>query len=149
MERALVVVEPTDSLDELVGEAGTLAAGVGAELVLLHVTTESEYEQDRKAMENVVGDESRTYHVDQAREGARQFTADIGRDLLAGVDVEYESVGAVGSKSEEILRAVEEYDCDHVFIAGRKRSPTGKAIFGDTAQQVILNANQPVTIVTE
>ncbi|ELZ06028.1 universal stress protein [Natrialba asiatica] len=38
-----------------------------------------------------------------------------------------------------------EYDCKHVFIAGDKRSPTGKALFGDEAQSVLLHFDGPVT----
>ena len=43
MERALAVVEGTEETKQLVREAGELAAGVDAELLLLHVTTEEEF----------------------------------------------------------------------------------------------------------
>jgi len=35
-----------------------------------------------------------------------------------------------------------------VFVRGRRRSPTGKAVFGDTAQAVILNFDGFVTVAT-
>lgn len=148
MERALAVVDAEESTKALVREAGELAAAVGAELVLLHVTSSDEYEEKRKTMESIpnspVG-----YSAQKAREGAEQFAADIGREVLDGIDASYQSVGAVGDEQTQILEAAEEYDCDHLFIAGEKRSPTGKALFGDLTQSVILNFAGPVTVITE
>lgn len=148
MERALAVVDAEESTKALVREAGELAAAVGAELVLLHVTSPDEYEETRQTMEqipnNPVG-----YSAEKAREGAKDFAADIGREVLEGVDLSYEAVGAVGDEQTKILETAEEYDCDHLFIAGEKRSPTGKALFGDLTQSIILNFAGPVTVVTE
>ena len=148
MENALVVIEPVDGIERLVREAGELAAGVDASLTLLHVTSESDFEKDRQAMEEISRLENTGYSVDQAKEGAAEIARDLGAELLAGIDVDYRGVGAVGEKYESIMHAIQEYESDHVFIAGRKRSPSGKAIFGDTAQRVILNAECPVTILT-
>ena len=39
-------------------------------------------------------------------------------------------------------------DSLHLSSPGQQRSPSGKALFGDTAQQVVLNFPGPVTIVT-
>lgn len=44
------------------------------------------------------------------------------------------------------LNAAEAHNCDHIFIAGRRRSPTGKAIFGDWVQRVLLNFDGLVTV---
>lgn len=147
MERALVVVDSNEKAEELVTEAAELAAGVDALLALLHVTSESDYEQNRKAMEGVVGSEDASYDVERATQGARQFARDFGREVL-GKDVDFDALGAVGSTAEEVLRIARDEGCDHVFIAGRRRSPSGKAIFGDTAQRVILNYGGPVTVMT-
>ena len=64
-------------------------------------------------------------------------------------DVEYEAVGMLGDKEEQILELAHERDCDHIFISGRKRSPTGKALFGDLAQSVLLKFDGTVTIRTD
>lgn len=148
MRKALVVVDSVDGIDRITREAGELAAGVGAEMVLLHVTSESDYEEDRKAMEGIDAVDGASYDFDQAKEGAREFARDLGKQVLQNIDVEYEVMGAVGEPYEQIMQAAEEYDCDHIFMTGKKRSPSGKAIFGDTAQRVILNFNNPVTILT-
>ncbi|WP_049972313.1 universal stress protein [Haladaptatus cibarius] len=148
MNKALAVVEASESAKELVTEAGELAEGVGANLVLLHVTSDEEYEKTRKSLESIPKLET-SYTAGQALEGARQFAEDIGREVLEGIEVEYESTGRVGDERDEILSAAEEFGCDHVFLAGRKRSPTGKAIFGDRTQSVILDFDGAVTVVTE
>lgn len=148
MKRALAVVEASESAKELVREAGELAAGVGAELVLLHVTTNEEYEDTRTSLEGIPNLET-SYTAGQALEGARQFAQDIGREVLDGIDVEYEAVGRIGDERDQILDAATELDCDHVFLAGRKRSPTGKALFGDRTQSVILDFDGAVTVVTK
>lgn len=148
MERALVAVYPTEGIEWLVAEAGRLAGGVDAELIVLYARSESEYEEDRRAVEEVMALEASTYDVGQASEGAERVASEIADEALTGVDVEYETMGVIGDSAERILSVADEHGCDHVFIPGRRRSPTGKAIFGDTAQQVILNFEGPVTIVT-
>lgn len=148
MDHALVVVGPTERAKSLVREAGELAAGVDARLTLIHVTDEAKYDERREQLEKVT-DASSTYSVGQAVEGARSYASDVGREVLAGVDVEYDAVGSVGDRAETVLTELDRRDCDHVFIAGRKRSPTGKALFGDDTQRVILDATVPVTVVTE
>lgn len=149
MDRALVVIEPVEGIGWLVEEAGALALGVGASLVLLHITSEDEYEENRQTMEQIASHEYETYHREQAETGAKQFADDVGRQALREVTDEWESVGAIGKRDEQILATAEDLDCDHIFLIGRRRSPTGKAIFGDTAQQVILNFSGPVTVITD
>ncbi len=140
--------EASDSAKNLVREAGELAAGVDANLVLLHVTTTEEYENTRNSLERISSLET-SHTAGQVLERARQFVADIGREVLDGIDVEYESVGRIGDERDEILDVAHEYGCDHVFLAGRKRSPTGKALFGNRTQSVILDFDGAITVVTE
>lgn len=52
-----------------------------------------------------------------------------------------------GDPGEEIVEAVEELGADQVVMAGRKRTPVGKALFGSVTQAVVLNAGVPVTVV--
>jgi len=148
MERALAVVDADESTETLVREAGELAAAVGAELFVLHVTDEEEYEEKRQTMESIPDSRAR-YSSKQALDGAEEFAADVGREALDGVDVSWEALGRVGDEQTEILDSAAEHECDHLFVAGEKRSPTGKAIFGDLTQSIILNFDGPVTVVTE
>ena len=148
MDHALAVVGPTEAAKTLTREAGELAAGVGAELTLLHVTDEDVYDEQREQLQQLSSGDS-TYSVGQAVEGARSYARDIGREVLEEVDVDYDAVGSLGDRAETVIREARERGCDHVFVTGNKRSPTGKALFGDDTQRIILDAEYPVTVVTE
>ena len=146
MRRALVVVDGQESTKELVREAGELAAGVEAELLLLHVTSEQEFADREEALANIAGFDA-TYGIEQAKAGATQFAREIGREALPS-SVDFEAVGRIGDEVNQILVTAADRDCDHVFVQGRQRSPTGKALFGDRAQKVALDFEGPVTILT-
>jgi nucleotide-binding universal stress UspA family protein len=49
-----------------------------------------------------------------------------------------------GDPAESIIQHAESLDADAVCVAGRKRSPAGKMLFGSVSQAVILNAECPV-----
>ncbi|MGQ3328086.1 universal stress protein [Halorubrum sp. FL23] len=60
----------------------------------------------------------------------------------AGVNcVHYE---ASGDPADELLAAAADIDADAICISGRKRRPTGKAVFGSVTQDVILGTDRPV-----
>ena len=149
MERALVVVDDSDEHRELLAEAAQLADGVGAELVLFSWVTPDEYEADAEALEAVETAEHTSYGGADALDGARNFAREFATDVL-GDDRDDVEVSAVvtdeDDRADEILEAADEEMCDHVFIVGRRRSPTGKVLFGDVAQRVILNFDGPVTV---
>lgn len=147
MEHALAVVGPDDVTKDLVREAGELAAGVDAELTLLCVTSEDDYAEEREALE-AIPEADVSYSVEQALEGARSFAKDVGIEVLSDIDIEYETAGAVGDKTDVILDGAKNHGCDHIFLTGQRRSPTGKAIFGDVTQRIILDFGGPVTVVT-
>lgn len=148
MQRALIVVDPVDPTKQFVEEGGEIAEATGADLLLLHVTSESEYDETRKALSDVSSMAGGAYDVSQAEAGAKQLAEEVGREVFGDDGPNFESAGAVGDTSTQVIRVAEEHDCDHIFIAGRKRSPTGKAVFGDAAQRVILNSDVPVTVTT-
>lgn len=148
MEHALAVVEPDESAKRLVREAGELAGGVNADLTLLHVTTREEYAERRDARD-AIPDLDASFTLDDALDGAEQFARDVGREVLAGVAVDWTAAGSLGDAADTVLAEAQHRGCDHVFVAGRKRSPAGKAIFGDVAQQVILEFDGAVTVLAE
>lgn len=51
-----------------------------------------------------------------------------------------------GDPAEQILAVAEEIDADNITMSGRKRSPTGKVLFGSVTQSVMLEADRPVTV---
>jgi nucleotide-binding universal stress UspA family protein len=54
-----------------------------------------------------------------------------------------------GDTARNILQMAEELDVDSISIAGRKRSPTGKALFGSITQDVVLESDRPVLLCTD
>lgn len=70
------------------------------------------------------------------------------RDRLTDAGVEIEFASTSGDPAEGILRQADESDVDFVSVAGRKRSPAGKALLGSVSQQVLLQADRPVLFST-
>jgi len=52
-----------------------------------------------------------------------------------------------GDPAKQIVSVAEEIDADMIVMSGRKRSPTGKVLFGSVTQSVLLSAGRPVTVV--
>jgi nucleotide-binding universal stress UspA family protein len=146
MERALAVVAEEERSKKVVREAGELAAGVGAELVLLTIIPQEEYEEKRRDVEENIRDEGIIYTFTQAEQAARHTAQDVADEVLEDVDVDYHVLGAVGREAETIITVADTEGCDHLFLAGRRRSPTGKALFGDLTQDVLLTFDGPVTV---
>lgn len=142
MDRALVVTDPSDSVVDVIEEAGELAELAGAPLTVLTVVTEEEYRNDAEVLGAIADMEGSSYSVEPATY-AQEVAETAINDLLADRDVETEAVGRYvdddGDRADAILEVAGDRNCDYVFLLGRRRSPTGKAIFGDTAQAVILN----------
>ncbi|MFB6143026.1 MAG: universal stress protein [Halorientalis sp.] len=74
----------------------------------------------------------------KAARRAREKLEDAG----VAVDLDERS----GDPTESILDVAEETDANLVCIGGRKRTPTGKALFGSVTQSVLLEASRPVMV---
>ncbi|MDF9748497.1 universal stress protein [Natrinema salsiterrestre] len=62
----------------------------------------------------------------------------------AGIDINLDERS--GDPAPEILAYADEIDADVLCLAGRKRSPTGKALFGSVTQDVLLSTDRSVLI---
>ncbi|MXR50459.1 universal stress protein [Halovenus sp. WSH3] len=62
----------------------------------------------------------------------------------AGVDVTVQGEG--GDPAQQIVAHADDIDADAICISGRKRSPTGKVVFGSVTQDVILNTERSVLV---
>jgi nucleotide-binding universal stress UspA family protein len=148
MDRALVVIDDTETHRELMAEAVDLAGDDG-ELVMFSWLTQEELDEDLDAIEAVERAEHANYGDLGPDDIVRNIVEAVARDALDDPNVEYEIASAVTDEdglADEILAAAGRHDCDHVFLVGRKRSPTGKVLFGDVAQKVILNFDGLVTV---
>jgi len=149
MDNALLVFDDDDTGHELLDEAGTLAAGVDAKLTILTLMTAEEYDEVRETLDTVATEEHTSYDDNVVLDAAAREARDAAEDVLDEVDVDWQvaaaRVGDNETAADRILATADDTDADHVFVPGRQRSPTGKAVFGDRAQSVILNFDGPVT----
>ena len=147
IETVLLAVGTEDQkrTEQLAEEAIALAESTSAEVVLTHVFSDGEFDGVRSRL-----------GVDNASEGAtpdavakRHTTTRELSKALDAADVKHSVRGAVGDHADEVVAAAEAIEADRVVVGGRRRSPTGKAMFGSVAQDVLLSAPCPVTFVRE
>lgn len=141
----LLAVGPSDAdrTDRLAEETIDIAGPSGATVILGHVFTDEEYSEslDRLGFDTMAGD------VSPDDVAGRHATIRELMDQLEEAGVEHVVGGAVGSHGDSIVGLAEKADADLVIVGGRQRSPAGKAVFGSTAQEVMLSAPCPVTFV--
>ncbi|WP_425601193.1 universal stress protein [Haloplanus halobius] len=75
-----------------------------------------------------------------------------GGDARAGEDaidatVEPHQFVRDNDPADDLLVFAEERDVDELVIGVHERNPTGKTIFGSTAQEVLLKTSRPVAVV--
>lgn len=71
-------------------------------------------------------------------------SARAAKDVLESEGINTELAETSGSPAEHILDFIEEEDADAVALAGRNRTPAGKAMFGSVSQSVMLDSDVPV-----
>lgn len=74
-------------------------------------------------------------------------SVDVAVDILESAGVAVETRRAHADPAEAIIEIAEEIDADRIVMAGRKRTPVGKVLFGSVTQSVLLTAETPVTVV--
>lgn len=144
IENVLLAVGPSDDerIEPLARTTRDIAGPAGATVTLAHVFTEEEY-QDIK--DNIGLEDAGNVTTDAV--ARRHATIRDLQNRLDEADVDYEVRGRVGEHGDSIVALAEEVGADLAVVGGRKRSPTGKAVFGSTAQTVLLSAPCPVTFV--
>lgn len=68
------------------------------------------------------------------------------RELLREAGVEVTLAETSGDAAGELLELAHDREADAICLAGRRRSPAGKAVFGSVTQTVILEADRPVIV---
>lgn len=145
IDSVLLAIGPNDRrhVDALLEEALAVAVPTEATVHLLHVFPRDEYESLLGQMQldtsngSIPPDELAARHEDISTPAARLDEADVAYDIR----------GIIGEPATEIVNVANDLGVDRIVIGGSGRSPAGKAVFGDHAQQVLINAACPVTYV--
>jgi nucleotide-binding universal stress UspA family protein len=105
-------------------------------------------------LEGRATDDDTIYVVNSLRGGDGTSDEDVleGREALDAVEealpnVDPHQLVRGNSPQEDMLEFAEKNDADELIIGIRKRSPTGKLMFGSTAQDLLLTTEMPVVCV--
>ena len=122
--------------------ASDLAETYDDTLVALHVVPQEDFESHRKSLQKIP--EFNDYSITQRIDSAKRFAEKFVHESVGSVDIRLEPRGRIGDPADEILAETATLEPRFLVISGRRRSPTGKAVFGNTAQKILLNAECPV-----
>ena len=144
LNNVLLAVGPGDKdrIEQMAQMLIDIAEPSDATVLLAHVFTQDEFDSTLERMN--IEDSTDVPAETVARQHATIKTIS---EMLDDVGLTYEVKGAIGSHGDEIVRLATDANSDLVIVGGRTRSPTGKAVFGSTAQEVMLSAPCPVTFV--
>jgi len=146
IRRVVVAVGPEDDqrAARLARAAIEVAGPADAVVVLLHVFPRAAYEEGVRAAGYDPENPPPADTLASRLQAIDRMTA-----MLREAGVEHRVRGAIGDAADGILGGAEAVAADRIIVGGRSRSPTGKAVFGSTAHNVLMNADCPVTFVRD
>lgn len=144
LETVLLALGPNDKnrAEALTNTVIDIAGPAGADVVLAHVFTDDEFDDAVSRLDFTDPNEAAPMDV----VGRLSTVRDIG-DRLDEAGIDYTLASRIGEHGDRIVDIANDESADLVVVGGRKRSPTGKAVFGSTAQHVMLESPAPVTFV--
>ena len=134
--------EDDDVLPELARTAIQITEPADATVVSVHVFTQDQF-SDLAAKLDFPG--ATAEDIDEIVD--RHESVRYLEEAVEEHGVDYETRGVVGDVSDALLSTADDIGADRLIIAGTTKTPVGKAIFGSTAQNVLLDAPCPVTYV--
>lgn len=134
----VAAVDRSERAPEVLNEADILAEKFDDSVHVVHVMKRSEAiqaEETGMSSDDAVSiEELRTQAASVATEVVEKHSP----------TAESKVVGRIGDPADEIIAYADQHDARYIVISPRKRSQTGKLLFGSVAQSVLLNANCPV-----
>ncbi|MFD1570833.1 universal stress protein [Halorubrum laminariae] len=132
----IAAVDRSERASRVVDEAAELAAAFDDTVHVVHALTRSEFLD--------LGITSAQAEEPKDMNEIREAASDMAEEAITDIGVPYETVGLVGGAAEEVVRYADEQDARYIVVSPKRRSQTGKVLFGSAAQSIILNASVPV-----
>lgn len=133
----VAAVDRNDRADAVVREAAAIGEAFDEPVDVVHVLTREQFVSLERTN---VGETGEAVPIESVVETAENIAA----ESIAETNVTANAVGLLGDPADEIVEYAHERDARYVVVAGRKRSPVGKALFGSVVQSVLLSAECPV-----
>lgn len=143
-----ILVPVTEEKSQIVPTGVDLAEAYDDTLVLLHVVSDKDAESHLEALSE--SDSLQDSSITQQEERAATYAERIGKNTIDDYDShQIETRGRIGTPAQEVVSVADELDARYIVVGGRQRSPTGKAIFGSTTQDILLSTNRPVVTIMQ
>ena len=142
LETVLIAGRPGDegNGNKLAETAIDMAKPADARVVVGQIFTDKEYETSKTSLGF---DDASEVSPEQIADQHGLFKSIVSQ--LDSAEVDYELRTATGPHADSIVDLAA--DVDLIIVGGAKRSPAGKAVFGSTTQDVLLQAPCPVVFV--
>ncbi len=137
----IAAIDRDDRALKAVTEAAEIARVFGETVHVVHVLSRSEFvelEQTEYKKSGTAAD------LERVRNHAAKLAEKTVGDKMPDVDTEY--VGLVGDAADKVLEYAAEQSARYIVVGPRKKSPTGKVLFGSVSQQILLNSECPVVV---
>lgn len=133
---------------QIIPIANDLASAYDDNLFIIHVITTENYEAHRDSLQD--SPEFNDFSLDQEADSAAEYARRVAKQMIEETGVDIEPRGRVGDIADETLPEATSIAPQYLVIGGKRRTPTGKALFGSSAQKILLNADCPVvTVMTD
>lgn len=127
----VAAADQSERAEQVLDEAQKLSTALDTELHVLHVV-------DFSVGNLVSGSTEEKNGIEDAKAEAQANAEEIASRV--DLDDDREIVGLAGNPADKIIQYSEKIDADYIVMSGRKKSPTGKALFGSVLQSVLLDA---------
>jgi nucleotide-binding universal stress UspA family protein len=138
----IAAIDRSDRASRAVKEAEKLSSAFDDTVHVVHALTKSD-------MVKMEGIHATRPNIQISDNEVREMATEVAASVVDNFDMPAESVGLVGDAKTEIIGYASEQNAWYIVVAGRKRSPAGKTVFGSVAQSIILNAECPTVVSVE